>query len=314
MGTKDISRGRFLWLGIAAAILLMTTATVWLRFFFQAPPVVFVSVRSNHIEYQVKRPALARLAIVDGTWVGPETDCTRVTLSRGRAYTLLLMPAAGAQVEYLSLPTDILITVTPNEGDGVRVLNSSLGMGCDIKDTVSVLIAEEDFARNQPFPVFGPVEIGSDTSRTEPPRHTFRWQLTPERIVETIPVRFVQGGQARLFGRLDWRGQLYPVIDGDFPIPRGSRIEFASDDVSGSIVRAADEPIFDIQFTVEATAMRVFRPGKTQQHETFATGLMARAFSDPILSVIFLVLGISGFLLSILSYVHGVWTNRGDDA
>lgn len=313
MGPRKLTRRQHGWLAIASLLLVLVASLVALRLSFQSPPVLFVSVKSNHLEYRVKRPVLARLAIVGGLWIRPEVKCRGVALSRGDRHTFLLSPPPGSKVEYLSLPQHIQVSVTPEQGDKVRLLNTRKRMGCDLDGTVSVLIPVSEVARNQPFPVFGPVTIGSDAARNEPPPHEYLRKLTPKLEVETIPVRFIESGRVKMFGRIEWLRQLYPVGDAEFPIPRGSRIEFDAEDVSGSVIRAPDGAVFDIQFTVESSAMRVFRPGKSQQYETFATGLVVRAFSDPVLSVIFLVVGLSGFLLTILSYLHSVWTNRGED-
>ena len=228
----------------------LTWVAIWF-FFVSGTPVVFVQVKSNYVEFDVQRAQLSVFAFRDVIVVEPENPCDGFELARGGSLTALVSPPTESTVTYVSHPEFVQITVRPTDG-GAGILVDRAGSTCEINEPFVLLIRNADMIRNQPLPLLGNVQIGREIGvPTRPEADDLTARLTDELTVERIPGPLLLEGKAEVFGRsarpLGGR-QLYPVPNGVFPIPRGSRLVFRSEEAAGSVIRRDGQGFMDIEF------------------------------------------------------------------
>ncbi|MFW8635299.1 hypothetical protein [Cribrihabitans pelagius] len=285
--------------------LLLKVAVTWLL--SAAKPVLFADVRTNHVSFTADRSQLAILPLRNAILIAPSDLCEAAEEEeklgdQDPRLTARITPPTGATVEYFALPEFIQINIRPKAAKD-QILVESQGANCRLSERLTVLLPNETLRRNQPLPVFGRLEVSQEIGMPPRPDPGDLEAATPAGTqVERLPRFFIHGGTAQIFARssspLD-SGKLYPVAESSFPIVRGSRIEVAGGEVSGTVMRLPGEPAMNLQFTVNAEELKIFRPGSDQQSEVIAVGPIARAFGDPTIAPFLVAFLVISFFLQL---------------
>ncbi|MFW8595540.1 hypothetical protein [Cribrihabitans neustonicus] len=300
------------------ALGLMAVVTWW---FSAAKPVLFADVQTNHVSYKADRSHLAILPVRGALLVAPDGVCGVVEEEAdGRKVprlTARITPPTGATVEYFALPGLIQINIRPESAEE-RILVEGQGANCQVQGRMTVLLPDEILRQNLPLPVFGRLEVSQEIGMPSRPDPGDLQVVTSfGEMVQRLPRYFIHGGTAQILGRssspLD-SGKLYPVAESSFPIVRGSRIEVSGGEVSGNVMRRPGEAAMDLQFTVNAEELKLFRPGSHQQSEVIAVGPIARAFGDPTIAPFLVAFLVVSFFLQLCFGFYTVFAEwrKGD--
>ena len=279
------------------------------------PPLVLVEAETGFLSYRVQRADLSSF-ILQGAEITDTASFCSAGLDAAGKVLALVRPTAGTTVEYHWLPDLVKITLQSEPAD-TALIEGEDGTQCRAASgDLTFLVPSEALRRRPPLPILGSGQIGVELGVP-----TFGAPLAACRSEELKGQTCIDNGNhevpvinepnptlhratARLFGRTSMvlsGGQLYPITDGVFPVPGGSRLQ-ASEESSpfiGSVTLSDDGLSLRAQVTVEANNLRLFRAGQTQQAEVLATGVIARAFSDPSLGPLLILATVIAFFLQL---------------
>ncbi len=278
-------------------------------------PMIALEVRSNFVSYTVGRPAIAAIAVQDAV----VSDRDRALLcgygktdEKGTRLTARIMPSQGDIVEYVWNKGFAIIRFrSPPEKTGPHLdMQVQKQPICKIDSELSLYLFDANLTEMPPLPLVGPGQIGAELgmqpvpSQTKSDLPTWLTQQAPaDAELGVSNTRLLLDGTARVYGRtnLGSDGNLYPIPDSDFNLPRGSRLTTVDGTwLTGTVTLATTGEGFDVRATTEAQQLRLYRIGSQEQAETFATGVLSRAFRDPSAAPILLFVGIFVVVVQIL--------------
>ena len=297
--------------GICLALTLMAWAAALM---IGGTPLVLISARSNFVSYDVNRPVNSAISVPGVYFRDAGRLCPDLSGADGNWLSVLISPPQGARISYSWNPGWALVTVDLPQAEAQAkeplVVERREYPPCQITQRrTSFVIRAETLAKMAPLPILGPGEIGREIASATMPDGAST-SIVNERDQNEVFVRSATGtlwgGSLRVFGRtaVAWNtGQLYPVPDSEYLIPRGARLITAGreDTFTGTVIFPADgQEGFDVEVTANSESLVLFRPGPESQRETFATGIVARAFADPSSARLLLALAIFVFIFQVV--------------
>lgn len=323
---SNIIRGLAFWLGKLRAIYPLSplliafviTGVIFIATLLTTgwgSPMIALEVRSNFVSYTVGRQAIAAIAVRDAV----VSDRDRALLcgygttdEKGTRLTARIMPSEGDVVEYIWNKGFVIIRFrTPPEKSGPHLdLQVQKQPICKIDNELSLYLFDADLAKMPPLPLVGPGQIGVELGLQPVPPQTegalpgwLTKQAPSGAALGISTTRLLLDGTARVYGRtnLGSDGNLYPIPDSDFRLPRGSRLTTVDGAwLTGTVTLATVDEGFDVRATTESQQLRLYRIGGQEQAETFATGVLSRAFRDPSTAPFLLFVGIFVIVVQIL--------------
>lgn len=286
------------------------------------PPLVLIDAETGFLSYRVQREDLSSI-VLRGAEVTDTASFCGAGLDAAGKVNALVRPGAGTTVEYHWLPDQVKITLQSDPANRALIEGED-GTQCRAASGfLTFLLPAKVLQRRPPLPVLGSGQIGVELGvptfvaplaacRSE----DLKGQTCIDNGRHEVPVAnepnpTLHRATARLFGRTSMLfsgGQLYPITDGVFPIPGGSRLQASQETAPfiGSVTLSDDGLSLRAQVTVEADNMRLFRAGQTQQAEVLATGVIARAFSDPSLGPLLILATVIAFFLQVAVGVRSI--------
>jgi len=309
---KGLRHGAYLWFaGFFGLPVLFATALSWLVLggYLSSPPFVLVEARTTYLAYTVRRVDPSRLAVIDAILTGDLGGCGGM-VGAARRISAAIAPKEDTVIEYAWLPGWVTIRLNAPPGNP-PVLETAGGDSCPLPEQTLLAVPAGSMADQLPHVVLGHGEIGAEIAVALPPERPRPPVIGPsppgfENLFAAnaaAPGPVLLSGTARLFGRtgtLLGRGEVFPIGDGEFVLPRGSRLtapEGAA--MAGTLTLSPDRDALDVQVTVDAADLLLFRTGEFNQAEVLAAGAVARAFGDPSLGPILLIVAIVGFVLPV---------------
>lgn len=290
------------------------------RFYvLELPPIAVVDARSMFVTYEVQRERVSSFVVHDAQVTDRALFCDGLLDENGQ-FTGLVSPREGTHVSYTRHFSHLQIMLDVPEGKAGPVLSIDGRPDCEvIGEKLVLLVRENRLALHQPFPIMGRGEIGVELGVPLAPDPSAGLARIGDGkdafIVKRSPGPLLLGATVRLFGRtatLYGTGQLYPISGAEFHVPLGSRL--ASDVPSSSLagyvrVMEGDEAM-DVEVTLEAAELKLYRVGPREQAETLASGAVARAFGNPGLAPFLIAVAIFSFIVQILCALDGVIPER----
>lgn len=293
--------------GICLTLTLLTWAAALM---IGGTPLVLISARSNFVSYDVNRPVNSAFSVPGVYFRDAERLCPDLSGADGNWLPVMISPPQAARISYSWNPGWALVTVDLENANGPLVVERREYPPCQITERMTrFVIRAETLATMAPLPILGPGEIGREIPRAIMPdgaSTSIVNEIGQGEVFARSATATLWGGTLRVFGRtaVAWnKGQLYPVPDSEYLIPRGARLVTAGaeDAFTGSVVFPADgQAGFDVEVTVNSESLVLFRPGPESQRETFATGIVARAFADPSSARLLLALAIFVFIFQVV--------------
>lgn len=307
----DFLRGIRRPLGFVAVSAVLTAVIFWSvrNYFLDHVPIALINARSNFITYEIQRDTVSKF-LVHGAEVSDPAAFCEGFLDADNRFTGLVAPRKGTRVSYMRHRSHLQITMDTPEGSPAPELSVKARPDCSMSGKRLVLLVPENrLDEHQPFPVIGRGEIGAElASPGLPATGEVRF---PANTVRRAPGPLLFGATVRLFGRtatLMGDGQLYPISGAEFVVPRGSRLATSTLDSSlvGTVMAKADDEALDIEVTVEATELQLYRVGAGSQVESLGAGAVAQAFGNPGLVSILTCIAIFSFLVQTLCSLAGL--------
>ncbi|NUB46602.1 hypothetical protein GEU84_019600 [Fertoebacter nigrum] len=284
-------------------------------FVLDITPVALISAQSTFVTYEVQRGPASNFTLQGAQLRDRSQVCEGILDGTGR-FTGLVAPGQGNRVSYTHHRSHLLITLDIPPGTSAAELTVEGHAVCKVQgDTLNLLVPNEVLDRHLPFPIVGRGEIGAELRiQTAPVQAQDLIQVDDGHggfSVRRAPGPLLMGATVRLFGRtstLSGTGQLYPIPDAEFQIPRGSRLSSTEEPSTmvGTVTAAADDFALDVEVTLEASEVLIYRIGQRDQVERLAVGAFARSFSNPGLVPILVAIAIFGFILQLLCALDGV--------
>lgn len=298
-------------LGFVAVSALLTGAIFWSvrSYFLDQVPIALINARSNFISYEMQRDTVSKF-LVHGAEVSDPAAFCEGFLEAGNRFTGLVAPQKGTKVSYFRHGSHLQITLDTPKDLPAPELSIKSRPDCRMTGRQLVfLIPEERLDEHLPFPIIGRGEIGAELASPSLP--TTGETRFPTVTVDRAPGKLLFGATVRLFGRtttlLD-DGQLYPISGAEFVVPRGSRLATSNPESSlvGSVLARTDDEALDIEVTIEATELQLYRVGADSQVESLGAGVVAEAFGNPGLVSILTCIAIFSFLVQTLCSLAGL--------
>lgn len=290
-------------------------------FVLDITPVALINAQSTYVTYEVQRGPASNFTLRGAQLRDTTQVCDGILDSKGR-FTGLVAPGQGSQVSYTRHKSHLLITLESPPGTSPAELTVEGKAVCKVPgDRLNLLIPNEMLDRHLPFPIVGRGEIGAELGiQAAPMPAQESVEVDDGRggfSVRQAPGHLLVGATVRLFGRtstLSGTGQLYPIPDAEFQIPRGSRLSSTSETSTmvGTIMADQRDSALDIEVTLEASEVLIYRIGQRDQVERLAVGAFARSFSNPGLVPILVAIAIFGFILQLICALDGVIQNKRD--
>lgn len=299
--------------------LMLMTGMLWLV--LTTPPLVVIEAQTGFVSYRVQRQEVSAMALEGAEVTDVSSFCAAGLDDAGRVFSIV-SPQAGATVEYRWIPGMVMIRLSAAPG-GQTLVENAKGTQCLASGDLTFLVPAAALDRLPPLPVLGGGQIGAEQgvptlSNSLPPcadpALAGRGCLNNgarEIAVEPASNPAMRRASARLFGRTSMPftgGQLYPITDGEFLVPAGGRLEAANDEAPfiGSVTLDNAASTLQVQVTIEADNLRLYRVGQNDQAEILAAGIVARAISDPSLGPALIFVAIIAFMLQVAIGLRGI--------
>lgn len=301
---------------VLASTVLTGVVFVFLRaFVLDITPVALIRAESTFVAYEVQRGPASNFALHEAQLLDQSQVCDGILNGAGR-FSGLVAPGQGNRVSYTYHRSHLLIILEIPKGTAAPELTVEGQKVCKVPgDSLSFLVPNEVLDRHLPFPIVGRGEIGAELGiQTAPAEAVTQIHVDDGHggfIIHRAPGPLLMGATVRLFGRtstLSGPGQLYPIPDAEFQIPRGSRLSSTEDTSTmvGTVTAVAGNTALDVEVTLEASEVLIYRIGQRDQVERLAVGAFARTFSNPSLVPILIAVAIFGFIIQLLCALDGV--------
>ncbi|WP_137112600.1 hypothetical protein [Rhodobacter sp. SY28-1] len=307
----DFIRGIRRPLGFVAVSAVLTAVIFWSmrHYFLDQVPLALINARSNYITFEIQRDTVSKFLVHDAEVIDPTAFCEGF-LDANNRFTGLVAPRKGTKVSYMRHRSHLQITLDTPDRLPTPELSVKSRPDCRMSGQRLVLLVPQDRLNDhQPFPIIGRGEIGAELANPGLP--VTGDDRFPANAVRRAPGPLLFGATVRLFGRtatlLD-DGELYPISGAEFIVPRGSRL--ATNNVEstlvGTVMATGEDEALDIEVTVEATELQLYRVGAGSQVESLGAGAVARAFGNPALVSILTCIAIFSFLVQTLCALAGL--------
>lgn len=269
--------------GLTLSLLITVAFVLLIMCFKPSHPLISIEAESEFLAYKVIRPELSTIALEDVTPRNTITNCGEA--HEGNIKQALLKPSQYANVRYRHSGDRISISVVSLK-DHPSKIHFPDQTKCELPQVASFTFKKPihgSFA-DRPLPIAGPCQIGA-----EPRVPIFSQRRTFDTMI---------GGTLRVFGRTKSffsDSTLYPIKDAVFTLPAGGRLVSGDlkdkpseikTDASMYGFAIIDKETLRISVTTEAKDLRLFRPGRSSDAETFKLSLLSRLFNDPSIAII----------------------------
>ncbi|TYC53436.1 hypothetical protein FMN50_15130 [Rhodobacterales bacterium] len=256
-------------------------------------PLIVVEAETELLSYVVMRPELAAIPFNNVRLRGGKLEnCTGLAAS-GDLFTGIVQPTAGVQVWYRFVDGNPLIELRAGnrKTDDTGHLQFENGTRCAIQSRLVIRLANttnSDSVNARPLPIAGPARLGTELSAPLINESSRRMS------------GLLLSGSLRILGRASdpsAADALYPAIDEEIVIPAGSRLSSFTDNgqelqepSSWYGIATIGDGSYSVAATTESDFLRLYRPGQSQDAESFRTSLFAQVFNDPSLATMSLAL------------------------